>query len=84
MAAPLYGRRPKRKARPDRICMTPGCGTKIKIWQWLCDACFGELPGGRKKEICEARRDRAMNRVFGLSRDAGAFLAERRAAAADK
>lgn len=77
---------PRRKAakRPEKICMTPGCGAKIKIWQWLCDRCFGELPGGRKKEICDARRARQFERIFGLSKSAAEFLFARRVAAADK
>jgi predicted amidophosphoribosyltransferase len=76
--APLRGRRPKRKPAPDRVCMTPGCGTKIASWQWLCDACFKQLPFDRKKEICGARAAKEGHRVFGLSRDAGEWLAAQR------
>lgn len=75
--APLRGRRPKRKPRPDKLCMA-GCGHKIPQWQWLCDLCFGELPGARKKEICEARLAKQHERVFGLSRGAADFLRARR------
>jgi hypothetical protein len=83
MFAPLRGRRPKRKARPDKICMTPGCTAKVACWQWLCNACFHELPYLRKKEICDARAARD-NRVFSLSREAGAWLAARREERASK
>jgi hypothetical protein len=77
--APLgTGRRRKRKA-PDRTCLTAGCGAPIASWKWLCDGCFGQLPGLRKKEICDAREQRAPHRVFGLSKDAGEWLAARRA-----
>lgn len=79
MFAPLRGRRPKRKAPPERHCMTGGCGVPIASWQWLCGGCFGQLPFQRKKEICEARAARAPQRVFGLSRDAAAWLADQRA-----
>lgn len=79
MARPLMGRRPKRRERAEtRTCMTPGCGATIASWKWLCDACFGRLPYGRKHEICEARRQRAAHRIFGLSRDAAEWLAEQR------
>jgi hypothetical protein len=76
---PLMGRRAKRKVQPDKVCMTAGCGTKIVSWKWLCDSCFGRLPYARKKEICEARGERAPHRVFGLSRDAAEWLAAQRA-----
>lgn len=79
MFAPLNGRRPKRKAKTDRICMTQGCGAKIASWKWLCDSCFARLPFDRKKEICGARAERAPHRVFGLSRDAAEWLAAQRA-----
>lgn len=79
MPAPLYGRRRKRKEPPPKQCMTPGCGAVLAHrWKWLCDACFAALPYGRKHEICEARKAQQSERVFGLSRDAGQFLAERR------
>lgn len=78
MFAPLRGRRPKRKVRPDKVCMTPGCGVKIVQWKWLCDGCFGQLPFLRKKEICDARAGKVPQRVFGLSRDAAEWLAARR------
>lgn len=78
MAAPLIGRRPKRKPLPDKPCMTAGCGAKIARWKWLCDGCFGALPYPRKKEICEARAAQQPERVFGLSRDAAQFLVEQR------
>lgn len=73
-------RRRKRKPVPAfRACMTPGCGTQIASWKWLCDSCFGRLPFDRKKEICAARAERAPQRVFGLSRDAAEWLAAQRA-----
>lgn len=79
MFAPLTGPRRKRKAPPPKLCMTPGCGTMLSHrWKWLCDGCFAALPYLRKKEICEARKAQQGERVFGLSRDAGEFLAERR------
>jgi hypothetical protein len=78
--APLgLARRPRRRqAKPDRVCMTPGCGAKIASWKWLCDGCFGQLPAGRKKEICDARAGREPHRVFGLSKAAGEWLAAKR------
>lgn len=76
--APLRGRRPKRKPKPDRVCMTEGCGAMIVSWKWLCDSCFARLPYDRKHEICEARKARESQRVFGLSRDAAAWLADQR------
>jgi hypothetical protein len=83
MAGPLRGRRPKRREPPAKLCMTPGCGRVLSHrWKWLCDICFAALPYLRKKEICEARAARQSERVFGLSRDAGQFLAERREKAA--
>lgn len=79
MFAPLRGRRPKRKPQPDKICMTPGCGVKIEKWKWLCDGCFRQLPALRRMEIMNARATHEPNRVFGLSREAGEWLADRRA-----
>lgn len=79
MARPLLGRRRKRPDQPVKRCMTPGCGAVLAArWKWLCDRCFGELPYARKHEICEARKAQAAERVFGLSRDAGEFIADRR------
>jgi hypothetical protein len=78
MFAPLRGRRPKRARAPDRVCMTAGCGATIAPWKWLCDGCFGQLPFARKKEICAARAAGEPQRVFGLSRDAGEWLAAQR------
>lgn len=78
MFAPLRGRRPKRKPKPGRHCLTPGCGAPIASWKWLCDSCFAQLPFNRKKEICTARERREPHRVFGLSRDAGEWLAAQR------
>lgn len=79
MFAPLgIRRRRKRAAKPDRVCMTPGCGAKIAAWKWLCDGCFGQLPFTRKKEICDARAAGQPQRVFGLSRDAAEWLAAQR------
>jgi predicted amidophosphoribosyltransferase len=72
-------RRARKRARaPDRVCMTAGCGAKIASWKWLCDACFGQLPFDRKREICTAREAREPHRVFGLSRDAAEWLADQR------
>jgi hypothetical protein len=81
--APLRGRRPKRRGKPDKQCMA-GCGTMIPGWQWLCDACFGALPYLRKKEICDARAAHETQRIFGLSRDAAQWLAAQRAEAAER
>lgn len=79
MASPLLGRRPKRRApRPDRVCMTAGCRSKIAPWKWLCDACFKSLPFPRRKAIAEAGQARAPQRVFGLCRDGAQWLAEQR------
>jgi hypothetical protein len=79
MFEPLGRGRRKRKEPPPKLCMTPGCGKVLSHrWKWLCDTCFGALPYLRKKEICEARAARQHERIFGLSRDAGQFLAERR------
>lgn len=58
--------------------MTQGCCTRIDAWKWLCDACFKQLPFGRKKEICDARAAQAQHRVFGLSRAAAEWLQEQR------
>lgn len=80
MPAPLMGRRPKRRDRPPKVCMTPGCKTVLAHrWKWLCDACFRALPFPRRKAIAEACQAREPQRVFGLCREAGQFLAERRA-----
>ena len=85
MAAPLYGRRRKRKAKPaTRTCITPGCGNVTASWKLLCDGCFHEIPTTDKRLICEARSQRAPHRVFGLSRDAAERLVEKRAAQADR
>lgn len=79
MAAPLRGRRPKRREKPaTKVCMTPGCGTVMPSWKWLCDACFGMLPYPRKREICEARQAREQSRIFGLSRSAAEWIVEQR------
>jgi hypothetical protein len=78
MASPLYGRRPKRKPKADRTCMVQGCGARIASWKWLCDNCFSLLPYSRKHAICEARAAREPQRIFGLSRDAAAFVVEQR------
>jgi hypothetical protein len=84
MAAPLRGRRPKRRERPDKRCMTPGCGTVLAHrWKWLCDPCFRSLPFARRKAIAEACQAREPQRVFGLCRDAGEFLADQRAKVAE-
>jgi hypothetical protein len=84
MFEPLGRGRRKRKSPPPKVCMTPGCGrVLIHRWKWLCDGCFAALPYLRKKEICEARKAQQCARVFGLSRDAGQFLAEQRARRAD-
>jgi hypothetical protein len=79
MAAPLMGRRPKRRVQADKVCMTPGCGKVLaQRWKWLCDGCFRALPFPRRKAIAEACQAREPQRVFGLARDAGQFLAEQR------
>lgn len=78
MAAPLRGRRPKRRARPDKHCMTAGCGALIPGWKWLCDPCFRGLPFARRKAIAEACQAREPARVFGLCRDAAQFIVEQR------
>ena len=79
MAAPLLGRRPKRReAAPDRMCLTPGCGTMMPSWKWLCDACFGSLPYPRKREICEARQAKEPSRIYGLSRSAADWIVAQR------
>lgn len=85
MARPLIGRRPKRRERQPKHCMTPGCGMVLAHrWKWLCDRCFGALPYPRKKEICEARSARLPERVFGLSRDAAQWLADQRTKEAER
>lgn len=85
MFAPLgQARRRKRKSAPDRVCMTHGCGAKIASWKWLCDSCFGQLPAGRKHEICDARAGRESHRVFGLSKAAAEWLVEQRNKAAEQ
>lgn len=77
MAAPLMGRRPKRRAKaPTRTCMA--CPATIASWKWLCDACFKALPRARKSEICRAREDRNPPKIFGLSRSAADWLTEQR------
>jgi hypothetical protein len=76
--APLRGRPKRRSRKPDRECLTQGCGAKIASWKWLCDGCFGQLPALRKKEICEARAAHQPSRVFGLSREAAEWLAAQR------
>jgi predicted amidophosphoribosyltransferase len=79
MFAPLgRARRRKSKAKADKVCMTAGCGEKIDAWKWLCDRCFRQLPALRRMEICGAREQRAPHRVFGLSKDAAEWLADRR------
>jgi hypothetical protein len=80
MARPLYGRRPKRKAKPPRACMA--CRVKIASWQWLCDLCFGALPYPSKHAICEARAAKQPNRVYGLSFEAAKNLIAAREAQA--
>jgi hypothetical protein len=83
MATVLLGRRRKRRAvAADRACLA--ChGSTGSTWKWLCDACFALLPFARKKEICEARAERAPHRVFGLSRGAAEWLQDRRARQAE-
>ena len=76
--APLNGRKPKRSKRPERTCLTPGCGVRIGTWKWLCDTCFKALPFPTRKEIIEARAKSGPHVVFGLAREAGQRLAERR------
>lgn len=83
MAAPLWGRRPKRKAKPPRTCMTAGCGRQIPRWQWLCRPCFESLPFHDRKAIAEACEAREPPRIYGLCRAAATFLAEKRAAIAE-
>ena len=78
MPAPLRGRRPKRRERPPKLCMTRGCGTVIPNWQRLCKGCFKQLPFPRRKEIAEACQERAPSRVFGLCRSAAEWLVEQR------
>lgn len=79
MARPLMGRRPKRREKPlTRTCMTPGCGTLMPSWKWLCDGCYRALPFARRKEIAEARQAREPSRVFGLCRSAAEWLVEQR------
>ena len=75
MAAPLRGRRPKRREHPPKPCMTAGCGTIIPRWKWLCDDCFARLPFHRRKAIAEACAARESARQFGLCRDAAEWLA---------
>lgn len=75
----LCGRRPKRRARPDKLCMTQGCGRVLAHqWKWLCDGCWGQLPFARRKAIAEACQAREHQRIFGLARDAAQWLAEQR------
>lgn len=77
--APLGRPRRKRREKPaTKVCMTPGCGTVMPSWKWLCDRCFGSLPYPRKKEICEARQAREPSRVFGLCRAASEWIVEQR------
>lgn len=78
MFAPLRGRRPKRKAKPDKLCMTAGCQAVIPRWKWLCDGCFRQLPFLRRKAIAEACAAREPSRQFALCRDAAQWLAEQR------
>jgi predicted amidophosphoribosyltransferase len=79
MAAPLYGRRPKRKPRPPRRCMA-ACGAEISRWKWLCDRCFAELPFHDRKAIAEAGHQGSdPARRYGLCRAAAEFLINRRA-----
>jgi hypothetical protein len=78
MAVPLLGRRPKRKSKPPKPCMTAGCGTVIPCWRWLCDGCFKQLPFARRKAIAEACEERAPQRIYGLCRDAAEWLVEQR------
>lgn len=78
--APL-GLRPrrKRKERPPKTCMTPGCGMLLaQRWKWLCDGCFRQLPFPRRKAIAEACQARESQRVFGLCRDAAEWVASQR------
>lgn len=78
MARPLMGRRPKRKPKPDRHCLTPGCGKVIPCWRWLCDGCFKQLPFPRRKAMAEACQAREDARVFGLARDGAEWLVTQR------
>lgn len=78
MARPLFGRRPKRKPRPPKHCMTAGCGTVIPSWRWLCGGCFRQLPFARRKAIAEACEQRAPQRIYGLARDAADWLQQQR------
>lgn len=63
--------------------MTQGCGAEIPRWRWLCDPCFRSLPFPSRKAIAEACQARAPERIFGLCREAAAFIAEQRAKLAD-
>lgn len=63
--------------------MTPGCGTVIPNWKWLCNRCFRSLTFARRKEIAEACQQRATHRVFGLCRSAAEWLVARRDAMVD-
>jgi hypothetical protein len=84
MPAPLGRNRPRRRKRPPRRCLTPGCGVLIESWPWLCGICFSTLPLPRKREICAARQAGNPAAIYGLSRDAGQWVADRRAEEADK